>query len=267
MAETVKHLGLIRQARGRVLALEPLQLVLAFREQSTEAAELPHRQSREAEHTERDQGCKWQQPHDHGGCRPLRLPAEPPDDPPIAVDQRLHFAGAIEELGIELEILQPGSALEDKQKAWFHVGEIGRHSFHGLDRALQGLPMLRFVIIVGLARQHEAKHGENHDPGNHEDGDWTYEPQDCRRPPQLARRTFRIPPPRGANFPQPPAAETRGLFTKVHRNLRLLLTDTRTTWRTGLTQDGEEAVNAARSLSAAGRSDRYFSPNHRVAML
>ena len=48
-----------------------------------EAAKLPHRRDRKAEEPERDQGAERQQPHHHRGRGPLRLPAEPADDPAV----------------------------------------------------------------------------------------------------------------------------------------------------------------------------------------
>src|SRR5215208_1023619 len=101
--------------------------------------------------------------------------------------------------------------------------------------------MFDFQMLIGLPCEHKAEADENDDRSDDEDRKWADQTEDRRLP---LMRALQLPSSYRVRSPQPAAAETPGLFTKVHRNLRLLLTIPGTTWPRRLTQDGEEAVNA-----------------------
>ena len=210
----------VGQAGDRILIGEPLYLTGALAEQLVQPAQLPHRQQREAEQPERDQGAERQQALDHLGRGPLRLPGEPADDPALGVDQRLDLLRPLGRLLGQPQAFQAGGAFEQLDQLRIDVVEIGRDRLQRLDGAAQRLAVGAFEIVVGLLRQHEAEHAAHDDGGDHhqrqrrhqphEDGFAT--PQPCRPPQTGAKRRPTRPPRRPA---------LRGLVTQFHRVLRL----------------------------------------------
>ena len=216
----VPHAVQIGQAGDRILIGQPLHLAGALRQQLVEPAQLPHREQREGEQSERDQAAERQQPLGHRGRGPLRLPTEPADDPALGIDQGLHCMRALGRFFGKTQILQPRSGFEDVDRLRIDLAEAGRNHLQRLDRAAQRLTLGAFEIVVGLQRQHQAQHATEHGGGDdhhrqrrHQFHERCFATPQPRRPPKPgAQRRATRPPRRPA---------VRGLVTQFHRVLRL----------------------------------------------
>ena len=115
---------------------------------------------------DRDQRRRTAAADHHRGRRPLRLPTEPADDPPVAVEHRLHDAVASHGLGFEPQVLRVRSAAPARAtNCGSDFERLGKTALQRFDRAAQRLPMLGLEPLVGLPRQRGA------DPGADDAGD------------------------------------------------------------------------------------------------
>jgi hypothetical protein len=96
----------VGKARERVLIFEPLHVLLALRELEPEAPQLPHGKPGKSRKPNRNRSGKGQETKQHVGCRPLRLPAEPADDAPVAIEHGLQFTAALWGVALETQVLQ-----------------------------------------------------------------------------------------------------------------------------------------------------------------
>jgi hypothetical protein len=113
LVEQSEEVIVVRQPGQQVFEFEPLRMLLALGELEAEPPELPHGERRKSDEPQCDRGGKRQQPVHHRGRRTLRLPAEPADDAPLAIQHGLNVAPAPVRLRLEFEILEPGGAFED----------------------------------------------------------------------------------------------------------------------------------------------------------
>jgi hypothetical protein len=181
----------VRQAGDRVLVGEPLHLARALGQQLVEPAQLPHRQQCETEQPECNQATERQQPRDHRGRGPLRLPGEPAGDAAVGIDEGLDLACALRRLFREPQAFEARGALEDMDEFRIDVGQIRRHRLQRFDRAAQRLAVGVLEIVVGLLGQHEAEHAAQHGRGNddhrqrrHQLQKYRFTTPKARRPPK-----------------------------------------------------------------------------------
>lgn len=97
---------MVRKARERVLIFEPLHVLLALRELEPKPSQLPHRKTGKSRKPNGNRSGKGQQTKQHAGCRSFRLPAEPADDAPVAIEHGLQVTAVPCRVALEAQLLE-----------------------------------------------------------------------------------------------------------------------------------------------------------------